>query len=115
MTFDSIFVPDALAAAVSDDAWLEAMLEAEAALAAAQADEGVISRDAAKAVAEACRRSYEIRGREAANPVVPLPAKGSSTSPPGGVTSLTSQRIRARFFTVGCEAPSLSDVLAFGA
>ena len=48
------------------------MLEAEAALAAAQADEGVISREAAEAVAAACRRSYELGGREAANPVVPL-------------------------------------------
>ncbi len=74
MTFDSIFVPDDVAAAVSDESWLAAMLEAEAALAAAQADEGVISREAAEAVAEACRGSYEIGGREAANPVVPLAA-----------------------------------------
>ena len=58
MTFDSIFVPDELAAAVSDDAWLAAMLEAEAALAAAQADERLISREAAEAVAAACRESY---------------------------------------------------------
>jgi 3-carboxy-cis,cis-muconate cycloisomerase len=74
LTFDSIFVPDDVAAAVSDASWLAAMLEAEAALAAAQADEGVISREAAEAVAEACRDTYEIGGREAANPVVPLAA-----------------------------------------
>ena len=74
MTFDSIFVPDDLAAAVADGAWLAAMLEAEAALAAAQADEGVISREAAEAVAAACRERYELGGREAANPVVPLAA-----------------------------------------
>ena len=74
MTFDSIFVPDDVAAAVSDASWLAAMLEAEAALAAAQADEGVISREAAEAVAAACRESYELGGREAANPVVPLAA-----------------------------------------
>src|SRR5581483_8128915 len=35
-------------------------------------------------------------------PVVPEPANGSSTSPPGGVTSRTSQRISATGFTVGC-------------
>jgi 3-carboxy-cis,cis-muconate cycloisomerase len=74
LTFDSIFVPDELAAAVADGAWLAAMLEAEAALAAAQADEGVISREAAEAVAAACRESYELGGRDAANPVVPLAA-----------------------------------------
>ena len=74
MTFDSIFVPDDLAAAVADDAWLAAMLEAEAALAAAQADERLISREAADAVAAACREPYELGGREAANPVVPLAA-----------------------------------------
>ena len=74
MTFDSIFVPDDVTAAVSDASWLAAMLEAEAALAAAQADEGVISREAAEAVAAACRESYELGGREAANPVVPLAA-----------------------------------------
>jgi hypothetical protein len=34
-------------------------------------------------------------------PVVPEPAKGSMTSPPGGVTSRTSQRISAIGFTVG--------------
>jgi 3-carboxy-cis,cis-muconate cycloisomerase len=74
LTFDSIFVPDDVAAAVSDASWLAAMLEAETALAAAQADEGVISREAAEAVAAACRGSYELGGREAANPVVPLAA-----------------------------------------
>jgi 3-carboxy-cis,cis-muconate cycloisomerase len=74
LTFDPIFVPDDLAAAVSDASWLAAMLEAEAALAAAQADAGLISREAAEQVAEACRGTYELGGREAANPVVPLAA-----------------------------------------
>jgi 3-carboxy-cis,cis-muconate cycloisomerase len=36
LTFDALFVPAALRAAVSDDAWLAAMLQAERALAAAQ-------------------------------------------------------------------------------
>ena len=38
----------------------------------------------------------------AAIPVVPLPVNGSSTIPPGGVTSFTSQRMSAMGFTVGC-------------
>src|SRR5688572_33395167 len=78
-SFTSIFVPDALAAAVSDESWVAAMLEVELALAAAQADEGVISAEAADAVAEACRDDTIVRavvaagwGRYAANPVVPL-------------------------------------------
>jgi 3-carboxy-cis,cis-muconate cycloisomerase len=74
LTFDSIFVPAALQAAVSDYSWVAAMLEAEAALASAQAAEGVISADDAAAVARACRESYDVGGREAANPVVPLAA-----------------------------------------
>ena len=74
-------MPDDLAAAVSDAAWLRAMLDAETALAAAQADEGLISADEAAAVAEACRRPYEIGGREAANPVVPLAAALKEAAP----------------------------------
>src|SRR5690606_27509893 len=37
----------------------------------------------------------------AAMPVVPLPANGSSTRPPAGVTSRTSHRISSIGFTVG--------------
>ena len=39
--------------------------------------------------------------RMAAIPVLPLPAKGSGTSPPGGVRSRTSQRISSMDLTVG--------------
>jgi 3-carboxy-cis,cis-muconate cycloisomerase len=71
--FSAVFVPDDLAAAVADDSWVAAMLEAEAALASAQAAEGVISAEAAAAVAAACRGEFDLAGaREAANPVVPL-------------------------------------------
>src|SRR6516165_696803 len=42
----------------------------------------------------------------AASPVVPLPANGSNTVPPGGVTSRISQRMRSTGFTVGCPVPS---------
>jgi 3-carboxy-cis,cis-muconate cycloisomerase len=92
LTFDSIFVPDELAAAVADEAWLRAMLEAEAALAAAQAAEGVISDEAAEAVAAACDRTYELDGREAANPVVPL-AKALRERAPEAHRGATSQDI----------------------
>jgi 3-carboxy-cis,cis-muconate cycloisomerase len=84
--FTAIFVPDALQAAVSDDSWVRAMLEAEAALAAAQAAAGVISSDAAEAVAAACRREFDaealaVAGRNAANPVVPLVKQLRETAP----------------------------------
>jgi 3-carboxy-cis,cis-muconate cycloisomerase len=92
LTFSSIFVPDDLAAAVSDAAWLRAMLDAETALAAAQADEGLISADDAAAVAAACRESYELGGREAANPVVPL-ARALKERAPEAHRGATSQDI----------------------
>ena len=38
MTFGAVFVPAELQAAVSDRAWIAAMLEAESALARAEAD-----------------------------------------------------------------------------
>ena len=59
----------------------EAMLEAEAALAAAQADEGVISREAAEAVAAACRESFEIGGRERGEPGRPARARAAGARP----------------------------------
>ena len=55
MTFDAIFVPDDLREAVSDAAWLEAMLEFERALAAAEARAGVVPTEAAAAIATSCR------------------------------------------------------------
>jgi 3-carboxy-cis,cis-muconate cycloisomerase len=97
--FTAIFVPDALAAAVSDESWLAAMLEAETALAAAQADEGIITREAAEAVAAACRNDTVAPaldragwGREAANPVVPL-ARALRQAAPEAHRGATSQDI----------------------
>jgi 3-carboxy-cis,cis-muconate cycloisomerase len=55
LPFDAIFVPEAMRAAVGDRAWLQAMLDAEVALARAQARAGVIPADGAEAVAAACR------------------------------------------------------------
>ncbi|MGW7641155.1 3-carboxy-cis,cis-muconate cycloisomerase [Streptomyces decoyicus] len=65
-------------AAVSDQAWLQAMLDAEAALARAQASLGLIPEASAKAISEAAHADrYDLadlahRAREAANPVVAL-------------------------------------------
>ncbi|HEY0630615.1 MAG TPA: lyase family protein [Thermoleophilaceae bacterium] len=77
MPFESIFVPDAMREAVSDRAWLEAMLDAELALARAQARVGVIPAEAAHEVAEACRPERfeaEAIAREARAAGNPIPA-----------------------------------------
>jgi 3-carboxy-cis,cis-muconate cycloisomerase len=76
--FRALFLPDAVRAAVSDRAWIAAMLEFEAALAAAEARAGVIPGEAAAAIAAACdprRFDAEALGREAraaGNPAAPL-------------------------------------------
>jgi 3-carboxy-cis,cis-muconate cycloisomerase len=76
--FDRIFMPAPVRAAVSDEAWLEAMLEVERALAAAEAGAGVIPAEAASAIADACRAerfdaaAIGDAGRDPGNPVEPL-------------------------------------------
>ena len=76
--FERIFVPAAFSDAVSDRAWLQAMLDVERALAAAEARAGVIPADAAKAIAAACSADQfdpaELgeQGRAPGNPVEPL-------------------------------------------
>jgi 3-carboxy-cis,cis-muconate cycloisomerase len=76
--FDRIFVPDEFREALSDRAWLQAMLDAERALAAAEARAGVIPPDAAEAIAAACEgerfdpAELGAEGRGAGNPVEPL-------------------------------------------
>jgi 3-carboxy-cis,cis-muconate cycloisomerase len=65
-------------AAVGDEAWLQAMLDAEAALARAQARCGTVPASAAAAITAAARaerldvRQVALAARETANPVVPL-------------------------------------------
>jgi 3-carboxy-cis,cis-muconate cycloisomerase len=77
-SFAPIFVPAALRGAVSDGAWLAAMLEAERALARAEASVGVIPAAAADAIAAACEPAgYDVEavcadGRAVANPAEPL-------------------------------------------
>ena len=55
MTFDALFVPDELREAVSDSAWLQAMLDFERALAAAEANAGAIPAEVAGVIAASCR------------------------------------------------------------
>jgi 3-carboxy-cis,cis-muconate cycloisomerase len=78
MTFDALFVPDELAEATSDRAWLEAMLDFERVLANAEALAGVIPAEAASAIAEACDpdrfdvHELAVQGRATGNPAEPL-------------------------------------------
>lgn len=80
--FRPIFVPDELREAVSGRAWLQAMLDAEGALAVAEARAGLIPREAAEAIASRCDASREAglfdpeeigqKARATGNPVPPL-------------------------------------------
>jgi 3-carboxy-cis,cis-muconate cycloisomerase len=76
--FAPLVVPDALREAVSGQAWLAAMLEAERALAVASARADVLTGDEADSIAAACVASrYDLavlaeEGRRAGNPVEPL-------------------------------------------
>jgi 3-carboxy-cis,cis-muconate cycloisomerase len=89
--FTPIFVPEAVQDAVSDEAWLRALLDVEAALAVAEAAEGVIPAAAAAAIAASPGGLLALDGlpeqvladlddlghaaRAAGNPVVPLVAR----------------------------------------
>ncbi|GAA3755963.1 3-carboxy-cis,cis-muconate cycloisomerase [Spinactinospora alkalitolerans] len=76
--FGGVFARGAAAAEVGDAAWLRALLDAEAALARAQASVGLIGRGDAEAIAAACvpgRFDPDRIGAAAAgggNPVIPL-------------------------------------------
>lgn len=75
---DPLFSSTAVDAAVSDTAWLQAMLDFEAALAASEADAGLIPAAAAAEIAAACLAEFfdasEIgrRSVESGNPAAPL-------------------------------------------
>jgi 3-carboxy-cis,cis-muconate cycloisomerase len=77
-TFAPLFVPDEVAAAVSDRAWLAAMLDAERALVSAEASAGLVPDQLAGRIADRCDPGlYDAgdlarAGRSAGNPVEPL-------------------------------------------
>lgn len=76
--FDGVLAAGAVRAEVSDTAWLQAMLDVEAAIVHAQAEVGLVSADIAERVAAACRASaFDVaelaRGATAVgNPAAPL-------------------------------------------
>ncbi|HZI90377.1 MAG TPA: 3-carboxy-cis,cis-muconate cycloisomerase [Thermoleophilaceae bacterium] len=77
--FDGLFVPDDVRDAVSDRAWVAAMLEFEAALARAEAAVGLISGEAADAIAAVAGDAERFDaaalgrdGRASGNPAAPL-------------------------------------------
>jgi 3-carboxy-cis,cis-muconate cycloisomerase len=72
--FTEIFVPEAVQDAVSDEAWLRAMIDVEIALARAQASVGVISAEAAETISRAAPdlAGLGVAARDAGNPVVEL-------------------------------------------
>jgi 3-carboxy-cis,cis-muconate cycloisomerase len=76
--FGPIFVPDEFREAVSGRAWLQAMLDAEAALATAEAHIGLIPHAAAAAIVSCCEATrFDAEelgrdGRAAGNPAPPL-------------------------------------------
>jgi 3-carboxy-cis,cis-muconate cycloisomerase len=77
-SFASIFVPAALREAVSDESWFAAMLDAERALARAEASAGAIPPDAAAAIEECCEvdrfdlAALGDESRAVGNPAEPL-------------------------------------------
>ena len=76
--FRPIFVPEEFRQAVSGRAWLQAMLDAESALATAEAQVGLIPHEAAAAIVSCCEaprfdpEELGRDGRAAGNPVPPL-------------------------------------------
>ena len=80
MPFDALFVPDALREAVSDRAWVDAMLEAERALARAQARAGLIDNAPALEL-EVDPDALAREGRRVGNPAEPLARRLRELSP----------------------------------
>jgi 3-carboxy-cis,cis-muconate cycloisomerase len=78
--FAPILTTDAMAACTSDESWLQAMLDVEAALAEVQAVLGVIPAEAAAVIVSCCHAErFDVDalghdGRLGANPVIPLVA-----------------------------------------
>lgn len=78
MLFSALFVPSRLSDAVSERAWLQAMLDAEGALARAEANLGVIPAAAAEEIERCCvverfdAGAIGVEARQVGNPVEPL-------------------------------------------
>jgi 3-carboxy-cis,cis-muconate cycloisomerase len=78
MLFSSLYLPEPLREATGDRAWVQAMLDAEAALAGAESEVGLIPPAAAEAIAAACTVDrFDVsailqEAREVGNPAEPL-------------------------------------------
>jgi 3-carboxy-cis,cis-muconate cycloisomerase len=121
--FDAIAARGGAAAAVSDEAWLQAMLDAEAALARALARAGLIEEAEAEAIAAACRAerfdaaAIAAGAAGAGNPVVPLKAAltdavegAAARQVHRGATSQDILDTAAMLVTARALAPLLDDV-----
>ena len=78
--FDAVLARGGAREATTDAAWVAALLEVEAALAAAAADAGTLAREDAEAIADACARRVDpgrlgAAAASSGNPVVPLVAE----------------------------------------
>ena len=99
--FDELFVPDSMRETVSGRAWVEAMLQFEAALAAAEAELGVIPGEAAAAIAAACDAErfdpaqLGRHGRATANPAAPL-VRALKAAVGGDAADYVHRELRAR-------------------
>ena len=102
--FGPLFVPEEVRERVSDEAWVEAMLDAERALARAEAAAGVIPSEAADAIASACRAELfdptRIASRLAARTVSSM-----STLPVQTRTAPRSSSIRPAVATAEATTP----------
>lgn len=77
--FGPIFIPERFSEAVSGRAWLSAMLEAEGALAVAQARAGLIPQEAADDIVSCCDAARFDPGRSDAGDVPrAIPSRRSS-------------------------------------
>src|SRR3954469_7239194 len=84
--FDGVLARGAVRDATSDRAWLQAMLDVEAALAGAEARAVLFAPAVADEIARACRaESFDIAaiGRAAAAKDKPGPPPGGAPAPPG--------------------------------
>jgi 3-carboxy-cis,cis-muconate cycloisomerase len=76
--FQGLFVPEHVVEATSERAWVQAMLDVEAALASAEAEAGIVPPEAADAIAAGCdsarfsATALAREARETGSPVVPL-------------------------------------------
>jgi 3-carboxy-cis,cis-muconate cycloisomerase len=92
--FTSLFTTDAVADSTSDEAWIRAMLDFEAALARAGARSGLVSDTAAGDIASACQAggfdpvALGRAGRLGGNPVIPLVTALRERVGPGAAASV---------------------------